>query len=686
MQTYTLTETQQFLQALDPTTERFTFQTFDDNSSRKDSSLAVILHGTLTQHLDQLMKLNQQGAGVFVCVNATDFNGRKLENVTKVRAFFTDHDSYLPSNYHVQPTMVVQTSGAKGHAYWCLKGGTELDRFKADQQWLIRHYGSDSAVCDATRVMRLPGFYHMKDASNPKLVQLLSCDAQLLYSPTEALRGVETLTKANVHTVALNYQDSLQALVDAVEEAVEGRRNDTLNKAAFAAGMLAVKGECTEADAVDAIAKAGLSVGLSLNEVNATVPRAVQDGMKAATQEVKSSSAKLIQVLESEYQHRLRWNVLQQKPVVDGEVVDFSTLEMEIVKHHDIHVETSKLTSYVTALAKANQFNPVTEYLNRVSAEVQPASDIIDRLATEALGLTDVLERKYLTRFLIAAVARAFEPGCKVDTVLILQGKQGYRKTTFFQTLFTPEYFMTLGDAGNERDELLSLHQHWCIEYGEFETAASKKDVSAMKNFLSRQVDNFREPYGSRAENHLRRFVLCGTTNKDQFLFDETGNRRFWVVNIPQPINLSWVEQYRDEVWSAAVALYQAGQQWWLTEDEQVLSDSTNKTYEATSVWHDVIVAWLQGNYCTTTGTTYYKGQAFQTKDVLLNAVGKPAGQWTKGDEMQVSKVLKSLGLENNQIRVDGVKGKYWVGTPQLPQTTNTFVLDDSLVLDDQSF
>lgn len=681
MQNYIVTQAQQFLQALDPTTERFTFQTFDDNSSRKDKKLAVVLHGTLEQHLDQLIQLNKQGAGIFVCVNATDFNGRKLENVTKVRAFFTDHDSRLPSEYHVQPTMVVQTSvvvgttntpGAKGHAYWCLRGGADLDQFKLDQQRLIRHYGSDPAVCDATRVMRLPGFYHMKDASNPELVKLLSCDAQLRYSPSEVLKGLEPATKPNVETVALNYQGGLKALVEAVEGASEGTRNDTLNKAAFAAGKLVAKGECTEVDALNALAKAGLSIGLDLPEVNGTVPRGIKDGIKAgekeAKQESKSSSAKLLQALKSDYAHRLQWDTLKNKPMLDGRTIEWANLEMMLSEELDLTIDSSKLSSFVTSLAKQNSLNPVKHYLEGLWQQHTPpeqpaASSIIEQLGKEVLGLQSDLELTYLKKFLVGAVARAYEPGCKLDTLFVLTGGQGKGKTTFFQNLFSINWFATMGEVANEREELMTFHQHWCCEYGEFETAAGKKAVSAMKNFLSRQKDSFREPYAREATDHLRAFILCGTSNETEFLNDPTGNRRFWVAALTKKVNQAWVLDNRDALWLEAVQLYKAQCIWWLNDEEQVRQEEVTKAHSIKSETYDLIVAWLQGETpCNGTSYDKYKGEGFTTTHILDKVL--PQNQNRKQAEMEASKVLKSLGLTKKQVKQGGVRPYVWLGTP----------------------
>lgn len=665
-----LTTAHAFLKALDQSTNEFTFQTFDDRQAR-DKSLNKILHGTLEQHLKTLIELNNAGAGVFVCVNATNFNGRKLENFVKVRAFFTDHDTELPTSYHLQPTMVVQTSGNKGHAYWVLKGGAELDHFKTDQQVLIRHYGSDNAVCDASRVMRLPGFYHMKDASKPQLVQLLSCDAQLKYSPSEVLGGLQPATKAKVQTTSTQHQGSLKALVKALEEAEEGTRNDTLNKCAFAAGKLVAKGECQETEALNELAKAGLSIGLDLPEVNGTVLRAIRDGIKAGEKEAKqgskSSSAKLLQALKSEYANRLQWDTLKDKPMLDGDTIEWASLEMMLSEELDLNIDSSKLSNFVSALAHLNPFNPVKHYLEGLwqqhTPTEQPASSIIEVLGRDILGLRTQLELTYLKKFMVGAVARAYAPGCKLDTLFVLTGGQGLGKTTFFQNLFGFNWFVTMGEVANEREELMTFHQHWCCEYGEFETAAGKKAVSAMKNFLSRQKDSFREPYAREATDHLRAFILCGTSNETEFLTDPTGNRRFWVAALTKKVDQRWVVGNRDALWLEAVQLYKAQCIWWLTDEEQAIQEEVTKAHSIKSETYDLIIAWLQGGHpCNGTSCDKYTGVGFTTTHILDKVL--PQNQNRKQAEMEASKVLKSLGLTKKRTRLNGALVYLWQGTP----------------------
>ncbi|WP_158089451.1 DNA-primase RepB domain-containing protein [Magnetofaba australis] len=156
-------EAQRFLDLLAPR-EDFTFQTFDDAKDRKSKGLINILHGSLEQHAEELAELNRQGAGVFVMVNEGDCKGRKAQNVIRVRASFIDLDG-APLEPVLEgperPHIIINTSPGRWHCYWVVEG-VALDDFKKVQQQLIKRFNADTSVTDLPRVMRLPGFYHMK--------------------------------------------------------------------------------------------------------------------------------------------------------------------------------------------------------------------------------------------------------------------------------------------------------------------------------------------------------------------------------------------------------------------------------------------------------------------------------------------------------------------------------------------
>lgn len=165
-----LAQARAYLEALTGEAEPVvTFQTFSDAVPKpKPDPLARFFHGTLSQHAAELASRNDAGAGIFVMVNAGDLKGRSACNVVAVRALFDDEDGAPARPYALAPSFVVRTSAEKKHAYWLPRGVVPLSEFRPTQKRLIAYYGSDPAVHDLNRVMRLTGFFHRK--KEPRLV------------------------------------------------------------------------------------------------------------------------------------------------------------------------------------------------------------------------------------------------------------------------------------------------------------------------------------------------------------------------------------------------------------------------------------------------------------------------------------------------------------------------------------
>lgn len=170
-----LDEARRFLGVLAPG-EPVTFQTFDDGPAKR-KGLAKARHGSFDRHRKELEQLNQQGAGVFVTVNAT--NGRRTAaDVLRVRALFVDIDKPAPGTLErlraadLPPSMIVESSPGKLHAYW-LTDAVELSEFSALQARLIAAWGADKVCVDTPRILRVPGFLHLKDPSAPQLPRIL---------------------------------------------------------------------------------------------------------------------------------------------------------------------------------------------------------------------------------------------------------------------------------------------------------------------------------------------------------------------------------------------------------------------------------------------------------------------------------------------------------------------------------
>lgn len=168
-----LFEAERFLTTLDPFETEWTFQTFTDSKPTPNPDpLARVIIGSLDDVAAQLERLNNRGAGVFVTVNQTDGRGRKKENITAIRALWQEADRGDEPELPVEPHLVVRTSRGKRHRYILVRGAP-LEEFEAAQQVLVDHYGSDPAAKDRGRVLRLPGFWHVKDRENPQMVRLV---------------------------------------------------------------------------------------------------------------------------------------------------------------------------------------------------------------------------------------------------------------------------------------------------------------------------------------------------------------------------------------------------------------------------------------------------------------------------------------------------------------------------------
>ena len=173
-------DAQRFLGVLDDRTDRFTFQLFDDDDTRKDRTLARTLHGTLNEHYPTMVEYSRRGAGVFVTINSTNFKGRSKECIVKVRSYFADLDGASYENTKqlgLSPHMVTETSPGRYHVFYLISHAPSNDEtFKSTQQKLAKLFDSDPKVCDLPRVMRLPGFPHQKDPANPFITRILYDD------------------------------------------------------------------------------------------------------------------------------------------------------------------------------------------------------------------------------------------------------------------------------------------------------------------------------------------------------------------------------------------------------------------------------------------------------------------------------------------------------------------------------
>lgn len=205
-----------------------------------------------------------------------------------------------------------------------------------------------------------------------------------------------------------------------------------------------------------------------------------------------------------------------------------------------------------------SEFHPVRRYLSQLSWDGVKRVDklLIDYMGAEDTELTRAMTRKTLA----GAVARIFKPGCKFDYVLMLVGPQGIGKSSFI-ALLGGEWFTDSLEDVRGKDAYEQIQGSWIIELGEL-AALRKADVEAVKRFVSTQSDKFRQAYARRSKEFPRQCIFIATTNADDPLKDNTGNRRFWPVKVGvNPINLSNRKDFpRDQIWAEAVEIFEQGE------------------------------------------------------------------------------------------------------------------------------
>lgn len=235
----------------------------------------------------------------------------------------------------------------------------------------------------------------------------------------------------------------------------------------------------------------------------------------------------------------------------------------------------------IVRVAEHNKYNPIVDALNNLKWDGvrRISGNGHDRKSwmAEYFGAENKpVNEAFGKRWLVGAVARAMQPGCKMDTMLVLEGRQGIKKSTALRVLadgLTPGAFTDEMSDPNSKDAAMQMQGALIVEIAELD-AFRRAEVSQIKAWLARQVDRFRRPYGKIVEEFPRSCVFAGTVNplaNNGYLKDATGARRFWPVEANH-IDIQRLQAEAHQLWAEAVMLYNEGEQWWLTDEEEKLA------------------------------------------------------------------------------------------------------------------
>jgi predicted P-loop ATPase len=347
--------------------------------------------------------------------------------------------------------------------------------------------------------------------------------------------------------------------------------------------------------------------------------------------------------LRAIYASRLRKNMRGNVVELDGETVNPDYLYLQCLERDGVEVKKDQIIDAFLFFASENEYDPVAEYLESCYQKYGDSTmHLLDDASNRYLHTKEEIYNIYLRKTMIGAVRRTFEPGCQFETALVLYGKQGAFKSTFWRVLGGDWFDDTV--QGFDRDEKQKLHQYWIEEFGEIEKVSNKHDVSQIKAFMSNRNDVFRVPFGRSSKSYPRKFIIVGSTNKPDILQDATGDRRFWIIKIDQPIDIDKVREERDQLWAAAVALYKRGESAFLPRDQDAVREEMNKEYRADDPWEEPVTSYVE--FFSTV----------KMIDILKNGLDIPIERHDRRSQDRVATILRNLGW----AKIHTMNGKMW--------------------------
>jgi hypothetical protein len=388
------------------------------------------------------------------------------------------------------------------------------------------------------------------------------------------------------------------------------------------------------------------------------------------------------------YNKRLNKPVYLEPPPIAlntqrGAPVDLMRDKSEIALWFQVHAQMRgrfTLTDVQSALVTSawdNAFDPLIDAVMSLDGKW----DGVPRLETalqRVAGAPDTWwTRRVFPLWMKSLVARILWPGCKCDTMLILEGKQGFKKSTFFASLLPDKQYFSdsIAKANHDNETIRLVHSGPAIfEIGEL-SALKRADVEEIKTFLSAFQDSLRPLYEA-ARMTPRRCVFVGTTNKDDYLRDETGGRRFWPVCVTRNIDIQTVVAEREMWFAEAIARLRAGEIWWLDEDDAEVARAEQALRLEEDIWLQPIAAWLADRADPNVTVESAKSGTEQMQ-ALLNS--KKAGDVVTvfqvaecalkmeiknargGEFNRITRILKYLDWVPDRRICNGKKARVWV-------------------------
>lgn len=333
------------------------------------------------------------------------------------------------------------------------------------------------------------------------------------------------------------------------------------------------------------------------------------------------------------------------------EDIDYTRLCLQLERGKFLNISKDLIRDSVAYVAASNQFDSAAHWLGGLRWDGVPR---VRGFLTQYLGAADTPYTRAVGEYLWTAMAgRVLQPGCKADMVPVLVGAQGVRKTSAVAALVpAADFFTSLDLSLKDDDQTRIMRGKLVIELGELRGLATR-DSEHIKAFITRTHEEWVPKYMELPVRYPRRCVFVGTSNKDDFLADETGERRWLPFHCGQ-CDPDAITRDRDQLWAEARELFMA--QGVMFREAERLAGAEHGEFTATDSWENDVLAWLHRPDFD--GVLPCSEPHLTAGRVLSGALGVPVAQQSPSHQSRLKKVLIRLGYRYVNSRVGGVKSR----------------------------
>jgi predicted P-loop ATPase len=372
---------------------------------------------------------------------------------------------------------------------------------------------------------------------------------------------------------------------------------------------------------------------------------------------------------------------------VVGEVSDDGIIALRLLmsQRFGFDLEDKATRDAVKSLAGENCFNPVCDLIDQAETEWDGVGRL-DRMAADYLNCEDTpLNAAFMRKTMIGLIKRAREPGCKFDTIVVLESGEGFNKSTAWRILAGDENFSDesiIGKSSREVQEQLS--EVWIHENADL-AGMRKTDIETVKAYASRMVDIARPAFGHFTVKQARHSIEVGTTNSIEYLQSQTGNRRFWPMKVLKAIDIDKLRRDRLQLIGEAARYQSAGESVVLDEamwdeasaeqEHRRTKDPWENALEHIPMWWDTIEGYDSDHHPIKKGVLIIHlvddQEVVSAATLLKHILEIPIGHQTQATTMRLSTVMKQLGWQrhkNGYVSIDRerVKGYFRPSAPTL--------------------